>query len=273
MFKAIGRYVRALGYLVTGRIDAARQSLSASPHVVNATYDQIISDKKKSIQQYKDAIARLIVQHEAKMSKIKSETEAINNFEQLKEGAAAKARMTVEQMKSTGASLEQIKASEDYQKCMLAFQDFKSKVDEKTPRIAELEDEVGEMDSTIAGHKIQLTEMLREVENLRSERAEAVAEIITAKEQAELNDMLAGISKDRTSRELADMRQLREEMKAKARVSKELAGTDTKAQEAEFIRYAQQSKTTDEFDALIGLAEQADTAGHDAPDSEPKLPE
>lgn len=273
MFKAIGRYFRALGYLVTGRIDAARTALSTSPHVVNATYDQIIEDKKNSIRQYKDAIARLIVQHEAKMNKIKAETEAVNNLEQLKEGAAAKARTVVEQMKATGATIEQIKAGEDYQKCMLAFQDFKSKVDEKTPRIAELEDEVKEMDSTIAGHKIQLTEMLREIEKLRSEQAEAVAEIITAKEEAELNDMLAGISKDRTSRELADMRQLREEMKAKARVSKELAGTDTKAQEAEFIRYAQQSKTSDEFDALIGLAEGADTAGGEAPEAEPKLPE
>jgi len=273
MFKAIGRYFRALGYLVTGRIDAARTALSTSPHVVNATYDQIIENKKQSIHQYKDAIARLIVQHEAKMNKIKTETEAINNLENLKEGAAAKARTVVAELKAAGNTMEQIKASEDYQKCMLAFQDFSSKIEEKTPRIAELEGEVQEMDSTIKGHKIQLTEMLREVEKLRSEQAEAVAEIITAKEEAELNNMLAGISSDRTSKELEDMRQLRNEMKAKARVSKELAGTDTKAQEAEFIAYAQKSKTSDEFDALIGLADSADAAGTDATESEPKLPE
>src|SRR5690606_9280084 len=96
----------------------------------------------------------------------------------------------------------------------------------------------------------------------RSEQAEAVAEVITAKEEAELNDMLAGISRDRTSRELADMRQMRQELKARARVSKELAGTDTRAQEAEFIRYAQSTRIADEFDALIGLAEESD--GRDA---------
>lgn len=273
MFRAVGRYFRALGYLVTGKVDAARATLSTSPHVVNATYDQIIEDKKNSIRQYKDAIARLIVQHEAKMSKIKAETEAINNLEQLKEGAAAKARTVVEEMKSTGATIEQIKAGEDYQKCMLAYQDFMSKIDEKTPRIAELENDVNEMDTTIASHKIQLTEMLRETERLRSEQAEAVAEIITSKEEQELNDMLSGISKDRTSRELSEMRQLRDEMKAKARVSKELAGTDTKAQEAEFIAYAQKSKTSDEFDRLIGLAEEADATTPESTQSEPKLPE
>ncbi|MEM7518397.1 MAG: hypothetical protein AAF368_15930 [Planctomycetota bacterium] len=273
MFKAIGRYFRALGYLVTGRIDAARSALSTSPHVVNATYDQIIDDKKKSIQQYKDAIARLIVQHEGKMSKIKEESDSLNRLEQMKEGAAAKARTVVAEMKATGATLEQIKAGEDYQKCMLAYQDFSSKIEEKTPRIAELESDVKEMDATISGHKLQLTEMLREIETLRGEQAEAVAEIITAKETAELNDMLSGISKDRTSRELADMRQLREEMKAKAKVSKELAGTDTKVQEDEFVRYAQESKTSDEFDALIGLAEEADNATPDTPEREPRLPE
>ena len=45
MFRAIGRYFRALGYLVTGRIDKARQTLMANPNVMRATYDQVIHDK------------------------------------------------------------------------------------------------------------------------------------------------------------------------------------------------------------------------------------
>ncbi|MEM6258571.1 MAG: hypothetical protein AAGI37_09695 [Planctomycetota bacterium] len=276
MFKAIGRYFRALGYLVTGRIDAARRAVSTSPHVVNATFDQIIESKRKSVQQYKDAIARLIVQHEAKMSKIKSLTEDVNRLEQLKEGAAAKARTVVTEMKATGAGMEQIKAGEDYQTCMNAFNDFSVKITEKTDHIGELEGDVKELDGTISGHKIQLQQMLRDIEDLKEEQATTVAEIITAKEEAELNDMLAGISSDRTSKELSDMRQLREEMKAKATVSKELAGTDTKAQEAEFIAYATKNKASDEFDQLIGLAGEADSASKDAPEQaegESKLPE
>ncbi|MEM1354371.1 MAG: hypothetical protein AAGC44_02395 [Planctomycetota bacterium] len=276
MFKAVGRYFRALGYLVTGRIDAARKAVSASPHVVNATYDQVIEDKRKRVHQYKDAIARLIVQHESKMSKIKTLTDEVTRHEQLKEGAAAKARTVVAQMKAQGQGIEQIKASEDYQTCMAAFNDFSTKVDEKTERIAELEGDVKEMDDTISGHKIQLQQMLREIENLKEEQATTVAEIITAKEESELNDMLAGISTDRTSRELADMRQLRDEMKAKAKVSKELAGTDTKVQEAEFLEYASKNVATDEFDKLIGLAGEADAAEGTSPEQtegESKLPE
>lgn len=275
MIKAIGRYFRALGYLVTGRIDAARRAVSTSPHVVNATFDQIIADKRKSVHQYKDAIARLIVQHEQKMSKIKSLSDEVNRHEQLKEGAAAKARTVVAEMKAKGATIEQIKTGPDYQTCMNAFNDFSTKIKEKTERIAEYEGEVKELDQTISGHKIQLQQMLREIESLKEEQATTVAEIITAKEEAELNDMLSGISTDRTSRELSDMRQLREEMKAKAKVSKELAGTDTKVQEAEFIAYATKHKASDEFDQLIGLAGEAE-AGESAPpqrEGESRLPE
>lgn len=276
MIKAVGRYFRALGYLVTGRIDAARRAVSTSPHVVNATFDQIIESKRKSVHQYKDAIARLIVQHEAKMSKIKSITEDVNRLEQLKEGAAAKARTVVVEMKAAGKDIEAIKSGEDYQTCMNAFNDFTTKINEKTEHIGELEGDVKELDKSISGHKIQLQQMLREIENLKEEQATTVAEIITAKEEAELNDMLSGISSDRTSRELSDMRQLREEMKAKATVSKELAGTDTKVQEAEFIAYATKNKASDEFDKLIGLAGQSDASDSTAKDTrtgESKLPE
>ena len=56
------------------------------------------------------------------------------------------------------------------------------------------------------------------------------------------------------------MRQLRQEIKAEARISKEMAGTDTMAQEAEFLDYARKSTANNDFDALIGLAGSAEAA-------------
>jgi len=37
-----------------------------------------------------------------------------------------------------------------------------------------------------------------------------------------------------------------------------MAGTDTKAQEAEFLDYARRTSASSEFDALVGLAEKAE---------------
>ena len=49
-------------------------------------------------------------------------------------------------------------------------------------------------------------------------------------------------------------RELRQKSSANARISRELAGMDTKKEEAEFLEYTQASEADDEFDALIGLA-------------------
>ena len=56
------------------------------------------------------------------------------------------------------------------------------------------------------------------------------------------------------------MRDLRHEVKAEARISKEIAGTDAKAQEAEFLEYARNTSNNDEFDSLIGLAKESDAS-------------
>ena len=72
MFKAIGRYMRAIGYLFTGRIDDARRALSTNPAVVKATYDRVIEEKTKRIHQYKEAVGAMIAQEEKKKANHKT---------------------------------------------------------------------------------------------------------------------------------------------------------------------------------------------------------
>jgi hypothetical protein len=62
------------------------------------------------------------------------------------------------------------------------------------------------------------------------------------------------LTNDRTSEELHELRELRQKSSASARISRELAGMDTKKEEADFLEYTQASEADDEFDALIGLA-------------------
>ena len=276
MFRAIGKYFRALGYLVTGRIDKARKTLSTNPHVVQATYDRVVREKKARLQQYKDAVAKMIAQQEKKSHKLKQLTEETQRLEQLKEGAAAKARLLVKQLKGEGQSMEQIKNNAEYLKCMTAFNDFTSSEKEKLSYIGDLESDVAEIGQSIESHKVQLQSLLREIDKIKQESSQAVADMITAKEEEEIADMISGISKDRTNEELQELRELRQETKARARVARELAGTDTSTQEAEFLEYARTSSTSDEFDQLIGLAEEADAAAAvetEAPQRDVRLPE
>jgi hypothetical protein len=260
MFGAIGRWIKAVGYLLTGQIDSARRVLDTNPHVVRAKYDAIIREKVSRIQTYKQAVAGLIAQQENKLAAVKNLTEDVGNLERLKAGALAKAKQTVEKLKAAGKSEEEVKANEDYKRCLAAYNDFSSTLAEKQARIAENEADIATYTKNIGDHKVQLQQLLRDVDKIRSEAADAVADVITAKQEKDIADMLSGIAQDGTAKELQDLRQMRQELKAEARISKEMAGTDTKAQEAEFLEYARTSAANTEFDSLIGLGTKTEAA-------------
>ncbi len=260
MFRAIGRWFRAVGYLLTGQIDSARRTLDTNPQVVRAKFDDIVREKTRSIHTYKQALSSLVAQREMKMGKISTLTDEVERLERLRSGALAKAKQTVEKMQADGKSMEEIKTNEDYLKCLSAYNDFTSTLEEKQARITEIESDIEEYGKRVSEHKLQLQELLREVDKLKSEAADTIADLITANEEKEIAETIAGIAKDGTAEELQRLRQLRQEVKAEAKVTKELAGTSTKTQEAEFLEYARKTSASSEFDQLIGLAQSTEAA-------------
>ena len=265
---AIWRYVKSFLYLITGQIDKSRRVLDSNPNVMKAKFDDIIKGKVDQIHTYKQAVATLIAQQEKKMAKVKSLTEEVQKLENLKAGALAMAKQTVAKLQGEGKTKEELHADGDYKKCLTAYNDFAATLTEKQDHIKDLENDIGEYDGSIANHKINLQQLQRDIEKLKSEAADAVADVITAKEERDLSDMLNGISKDGMAKELQDMRDLRHEMRAAARVSRELAGTDSKQQEAQFLEYARSNTASDEFDSLLGMAE--GTEGAETSASEPE---
>ncbi|KKK86303.1 hypothetical protein LCGC14_2764580, partial [marine sediment metagenome] len=139
-----------------------------------------------------------------------------------------------------------------------AFSDFGSTLEEKEARIAELEDDIAGYGDRIKSHKIQLQSLQRDIDKIKDEAADTVADMITAKEEKQLNDVLSGISEDGTGAELERMREQRNQAKAEAKVASELAGTDSKRLEAEYESFAAANQANDEFDDLLGLDETSD---------------
>jgi len=265
---AIWRYVKSFLYLITGQIDKSRRALDSNPNVMKAKFDDIIKSKVDQIHTYKQAVATLIAQQEKKMAKVKALTQDVRKLENLKAGALAMAKQTVAKLQGEGKTKEEVHADPEYKKCLTAYNDFAATLIEKQDHIKDLEGDIGEYDGSIANHKINLQQLQRDIEKLKSEAADAVADVITSKEERDLADMLNGISKDGMGKELQDMRDLRHEMRAEARVSREMAGTGTKVQEAEFLEYARSNTGTDVFDSLLGMAE--GTEGAETAASEPE---
>lgn len=74
-----------------------------------------------------------------------------------------------------------------------------------------------------------------DLDKINSEQSEAAADMITVREQEEIADMFSGIITDGTSAELTRMREIREKAKARSKVAQELAGTNPKSEEEEFL--------------------------------------
>ena len=104
---------------------------------------------------------------------------------------------------------------------------------------------------TSVAYQLQTTRLHGDLDKMKSEQSEAVADLMTAREQEEITDMLSGISMDGTSAELARMCEIREKAKARSTVARELVGTDSKSEEEEFLAAALASAISDEFDTLI----------------------
>ena len=277
MANGFTRFFKAIWYTLTGRAHESADRMMENPEAVRGAYEDIISDKKGNIQRYKQAIGQLIALVEQKKSAVKTLTDEVDRLEELKTGAIAKAQQTAAALQGEGLAQEEIKQHAEYTRCVTAYQDFNSNLVEKTGRITELENEIEGAQADIESHKLQITNLHRDLDKIKSEQSEAVADLITAREQEEISDMLSGISMDGTSAELSRMREIREKAKARSKVAQELAGTDSKSDEEEFLTAARSSATTDEFDALIFGAQQTDTQTKAEPeksktDSDSELP-
>ena len=259
MANGFTRFFKAIWYTLTGRAHESADRMMENPEAVRGAYEDIIKDKKGNIQRYKQAIGQLIALVEQKRTAVKNFTDEVERLEELKSGAIAKAQQTAAELQGQGLAQEEIKVNAEYTRCVTAYQDFNSNLQEKTGRITELENEIEGAQTDIESHKLQITNLHRDLDKIKSEQSEAVADLITAREQEEIADMLSGISMDGTSAELTRMREIREKAKGRSKVAQELAGTDSKSEEQEFLAAARSSSTSDEFDALIFGAQQTDT--------------
>ena len=231
-----------------------------NPEAVRGAYEDIIRDKQGNIQRYKNAIGQLIALVEQKKGSLNGLTNDIDLLEQKKAGAIAKAKRVAADLQKSGTADLEIKQDQEYARCVAAYNDFHSTLEEKNARVVELEEDIERAQSDIESHKVQITGLHRDLEKIKTEQSEAVADLITAREQEEISDMLSGISMDGTSAELSRMREIREKAKGRSKVAQELAGTDSRSEEEEFLAEARSSAASEEFDSLIFGAQQTDTA-------------
>jgi predicted nucleic acid-binding Zn-ribbon protein len=253
-FRSLGRFFRAIGYYLSGGLIKKTEKIEMDPNVTRAQFEDVITTRRKRIQEYKSAVGRLMAQQMKKAKEMENLTEEVEHLERLKAGALAKAKKRVSDLQAEGLSQEKISEDVEYQKCLAAFENFSTTLEEKNKRIASLEKDLEDAKKEIDRHEVQLQTLAREIEKLQQEADQTVADMASAREMNDINDALSGIAADGTAEMLRSLRERRNRASAEAKISSKLAGTDTKVQEEEFLRYAQTSKAKSEFEKLVGIS-------------------
>ncbi|MEZ6151932.1 MAG: hypothetical protein R3C09_17650 [Pirellulaceae bacterium] len=73
--------------------------------------------------------------------------------------------------------------------------------------------------SNVSGHKTQIQGLMRDLEKLKEEKHDAVADVLSASEEKQIADMMTGLSSDRTSEELRELREVRSKAHQRSRES------------------------------------------------------
>lgn len=250
------RLFRVIGLFLQGRFSEMGKAWNTNKYVVTATYDQAIKKNAGRYEQLRDAVAELIRLEEDKKEELKGVTTRIQKLSDIQAGAVAKAKKVAADLKAQGKGKAEIEANAEYIKWMKAYQDATGELESIEERADTLEAEIAQSQKQLGQYKAELASMQRTKDSLEREKQETQADIAIAERTRAVNDLLAGVTKDTTDSDLAQVREARKKARAQAKLSAELSGTDAKAQEEELLREASTSKAASVFSDLIGLEDE-----------------
>ena len=176
------------------------KKLMENPEAVREAYEDIIRDKQGHIQRYKSAIGQLIALVEQKKNSLKGLTNDIDKLEQMKADAIAKSEEVAANLRKLGTTDEEIEQHPEYTRCITSYNDFQSTLEEKNVRVAKFEQDIERAQEDIEAHKLQISSLHHDLGKIKTEQSDAVSDLITARGQAEIANMLSSISTDDTSK-------------------------------------------------------------------------
>lgn len=257
MFSGLFKLVRSFFKMWGGMFTSAANKMHENEYVMADTYDNSIEKGRQQYQKTKEIAGNVIGRQEKKRQDLIKLTGEIEHLEKVKSGAASMAKNLAAKLKAEGKSEAEIKEHVDIKKCLAGFNDATSTLKEKNTRADQIEKDIADLEKTAANIKAQLQTIQRTNEKLQNEKSEAIGDVLSAKESDEMADLINGMSVTGVDKDLEAARTARRNMTARAKVSSELAGNDARAAESEFLQFAQDTEATSEFDALIGLGNEA----------------
>jgi hypothetical protein len=235
-----------------GLVRAADRQFTGSVQGISDAFDL---HQNKLVKQYgglRDAISQV----EAVMEQDRSRLAELNKREEqvlaMRDGALAK----FEESQRAGDQAAMARHQE-------AFERFDNDVQGIEAEQATLDKRVKDTSVSMEDYLRQLTKLQAEIKAMPREKAQAMADFVSAQKIVELNDRLQGLKSSMERGPIDAVLQHNRELTAKARITQKLAGTDVERQEEEYATAGRTSTARERMQQMLAAraAERAAKTG------------
>lgn len=263
IIRALFRYLRFWNWKkARGIINAADAQFTGSTDGISAAFDM---HQDKVVTQYRD-LRDAISEVETVLEDKRHRLEQLNKEEEDLLGKREGALNLASKAKADGDEVA-------YEKHAAAFERFQVRIEEIEAMQARLETEVRETSSTMEKYMLRLQDMQAEVQKLPQQKAEAIAEFVSAKRIIELNDRLQGLENSMDKGPISAVMDANRKLTSKARISEKLAGTDVRMADKQYEREGRQSTARSKMDEMLAARNKEKAGAEQAAPAQEKTDE
>ncbi len=215
-------------------IRAGDDIVAGSPEAIRATYAAAIDEAGRRRQELREAVALLLRERDKVQGLLKTlQTEAADLQRRL-EGALSKAEAEPDRIEHKEAGVRYLQRI--------------TEIEEKRKKIAE---ELDFQAKRVEEYKARLVTFDDEVERLRREQGEMVAEFVSNRQVLQLENRLKGLGESSVDESIVTIRERIGQMKAEVKLVTEMSGTTVRTQDDAYERAGAEKEARQRFDELL----------------------
>jgi phage shock protein A len=209
-------------------------AVSSSPSAIRSTYAVAIDDAYKRYRDMQQAVALLAREREKTSLEIKKLSEREEELQRKLNGALSLS--------------EQDPDNEDHRKAGARYLEEIQKINSRQAELEKIhENQIGRVDS----YKGKLRDFTSEIEKLKREQGEMVAEFVSNKHIIELESKLQGIGETSTDSAIVAIREKVANLRAEANIASEMGEATAETTDKQYEEAGAETQAVKQFDELL----------------------
>jgi phage shock protein A len=215
-------------------IGAGDDIVSSSPEAIRATYASAIDDAKRRYREMEKAVAMLAVQREKTELSLKDLAKEDEELHRRLEGALAAAESEPDNSAHREAGAR-----------------YLSRIKEIGEKQAKFTEELETQAKKVEDYKTKLRSFSAEIDRLKREQGEMVAEFVSTQQILALEDRLRGLGESAVDESLVAIRDKVSGMRARAQIAAEMRGATLESHDQAYERIGAEKEAKARFDELL----------------------